>query len=150
MHLPWTAQQYENARSELHPNENERENLIMHVHSSTVEHVLQNGVTSRAFHRHFWGGHGAYLSESVDANIEVEYGEFCSGGALRSNCFAMTRDVQEAAAMHLYAKRSSAASSKSLLTSNPWNRARHRTTNPSRATPVTILLKSFTATNVST
>jgi hypothetical protein len=83
VHLPWTAQQYETARSELHPNENERENLIMHVHSSTVEHVLQNGVTSRAFHRHFWGGHGAYLSESVDANIEVEYGEFRSGGAVR-------------------------------------------------------------------
>jgi hypothetical protein len=93
----------------LAPNENEKENLIMHVHSSSVEHVLQNGVTSRSFSRHFWGGHGAYLSESLDANIEVEHGDICSGD-IGNNSAIMTRDVQEIAAMHLFAKHFSEAS----------------------------------------
>jgi hypothetical protein len=56
---------------------NERENLVMHVHSSTVEHVLHNGVTSRSFRRHFWGGHGAYLSESLDPSVKPEQIGIC-------------------------------------------------------------------------
>jgi hypothetical protein len=77
VHLPRTASEYENTRdAHAPPKLNEKEDLIMTVHSSAVEHVLQNGVTSRSFSRHFWGGHGAFLSESFDSNIEVEKGAF--------------------------------------------------------------------------
>ena len=77
VHLPSSAQQYEAARGQMPESKNERENLVMHVHSSTVEHVLQNGVTSRSFLRRFWGGHGAYLSECLDPTVKPEQTGAC-------------------------------------------------------------------------
>jgi hypothetical protein len=111
VHVPRTASEYEDTR-QLHPplTLNEKEDLIMHVHSSAVEHVLQNGVTSRSFSRHFWGGHGAFLSESFDSNIEVEKGNFRFQYVANAIQMAsLTHVPQTTVAMLLFAKRFSVA-----------------------------------------